>query len=104
MPDPRAALVMAEIDALPKAWRSLVHKFGWQICAALINDGVTNAQAAYEMLIVWRERRQVELLATDHFVRRDVNREGAGRPYLPARIRRRPRHGRKPVAGAIGRS
>lgn len=54
--------MMDDIDSQPKAIRALVHEFGVSIVARMLDDGYTNAKELRDILRVWRDRRQDELL------------------------------------------
>lgn len=59
---------MDHIDRLSKGMRALVYEFGYQIVAAMIDDGARNAKTLRRDLETWRSRRQAQLLAQDHKV------------------------------------
>lgn len=58
--DPNAIKVMAAIDRMPDAFRSLVREFGFAIVAGMMDDGYDDPVELRKSLIVWRERRQLE--------------------------------------------
>lgn len=62
-PDPNAVAVMAAVDALPKAFRKLVHEYGARIVTDTYTAGTTSPREAQKQLEIWRDRRQEAFLA-----------------------------------------
>jgi hypothetical protein len=70
MPDPDSARVMSRIDRMPKGFRALVHEFGFNIVAAMMDDGYDDPSQLRTVLEGWRDRRQAEWLATNYLIPR----------------------------------
>lgn len=64
---PSSAEIMAQIDAMPKAWRALVYEFGFLIVRDM-RDDVDSVRDARTALSAWRQHRQREWLATNYIV------------------------------------
>lgn len=56
---------MAPVDALPPAWRALVHEYGRNVVLNLFEDDMSVEDAA-DHLWLWRSTRQRQWLATDY--------------------------------------
>lgn len=54
-PRPSSLEIMSAIDALPSAWRELVHEYGFVKVAALIDDGMEDAGMAWATLSYQRQ-------------------------------------------------
>lgn len=76
--DPECIEMMQAVDAMPRAWRALVHEYGGGIVRNLREDGldVLMAEVTLEQR---REKRQAELLAQDHITPRVI--EGFKRAF-----------------------
>lgn len=57
--------VMAPIDAMPAAWRALVHEYGRQKVLNLYQSGI-DVEDAVDELWLWRSARQQQWLSTDY--------------------------------------
>lgn len=60
------AAVMKVADALPPAFRALMHEYGLRIVDAMWAQGYRNADELRDKLETWRERQQRDWLATDY--------------------------------------
>lgn len=60
--NPSSEALMSFLDELQLPMRALVHEYGAKIVCAMISDGCTDPFALADMLAVWRERKQEELL------------------------------------------
>ena len=58
-PDPDAVEIMAQVDAMPKAWRLLVYEFGLVIVRAHREERYS-ADNAFMSLMMRQERKQLE--------------------------------------------
>jgi len=75
-PNQNSADLMARADALPKAYRDLIHEFGFVIVTAILDDCDGSWPPPDELefqLEMWRHRRQQEWLATDYFTKAMAN-------------------------------
>lgn len=70
--------MMHLVDAMPSLFRALVREYGLSIVHRMINDGYHDPKELNDLLETWRERRQAELLATDHITERVVESFRAG--------------------------
>jgi hypothetical protein len=74
--DQNSIEVMAPIDALPVAWRHLVHEFGREI-VLVMRDEFDDPDMAWMALEARRSRRQDEWLATDYVLSQSARIERA---------------------------
>jgi hypothetical protein len=67
-PNADSSILMERIDALPPQYRRLVYEYGYKIVTALLDDCEGEWPAPDDLefdLMMWRERRQNEWLASD---------------------------------------
>ena len=83
---------MTVIDAMPAAFRDLVHEYGFTIVTAMIEDGARNPDVLRADLETWRRRRQEQWLATDFPIDRARMLAIVSRYRAPRRYRGRARH------------
>lgn len=68
-PNPDAAMIMAEVDRMPKARRELVHEYGLVIVRHMDEMPIKELRG---FLVAWREMRQRELLAANYMPQRGM--------------------------------
>jgi hypothetical protein len=68
-PNPDSALLMSQIDSLPKRWRALVYEYGVVAVSECREQGMS-LQDADDSLWMARSARQAAWLATDYITKR----------------------------------
>lgn len=90
--NPDSALIMGAIDAFPPELRALVYEYGFNIVVAMTEEGAPDLAMLRWQLETWRNRRQEQILSTDHHIDRARMLAIASRYRAPRRHRGRARH------------